>query len=64
MNGLLLGEIPANRGTTICNVANTLMKALIEPGIEQRLHELEQAARKSQIKEVLYNPYEDKQIER
>jgi hypothetical protein len=64
MNGLLRGEIPANRGTTICNVANTLMKTLVEPGLEQRVHDLEQAAHKFQAREGLYDPYEDKKIEK
>jgi hypothetical protein len=64
MNGVSNGEISAPRATAFCSLVNTWMKTLSEPGLEQRVHELEQAARKFQTKEVLYDPYEDKKIER
>jgi hypothetical protein len=64
MNGVSNGEISAPRATAFCSLVNTWMKTLVEPGLEQRVHDLEQAARKFQIKAVLYDPDEDENIER
>jgi hypothetical protein len=59
INRVLRREIPASVGTTVCNLANSLMKALGDRDLEQRLRDLEQAVRKSHKEEGLFDPDEE-----
>jgi hypothetical protein len=56
INGVLRGQITASVGTTVCNLVNSLMKALGDRDLEQRLWNLEQAARKSNTETGLFDP--------
>ncbi len=56
VNRVLRGEITASVGTTVCNLANSLMKALGDRDLEQRLRDLEQLLLKSEKKKGLFDP--------
>jgi hypothetical protein len=58
-NRALRGEIPNNRVIAICSLVNTTMKALDATESDRRLHDLEQAMRKYETREVLFDPYEE-----
>jgi hypothetical protein len=55
INQVRRGELAPNAGTTICNLANSLIKAL-EVRDLRRLHDMEQSFPESETKDGLFDP--------